>query len=248
MTVTETTTVAGLPWVEVNLPGLRQILVQKGVDRVLLEAVTNALDTDGFEVSIEIQSLGERRYRFVVTDDDPNGFADLRDSYMLFARSKRRGEHLKSGRFGAGEKELLSVCFENGEVALISTKGCIRWDAEGRHEDSSTKTSVGTVLEATFVARKKDIAGFVKLMRQLIVREGRRVSFVYDGEQIDIPSRRPLFSFEEPLPSVMEDEQTGSLRHCTKRCVVAAYEVLEGEKPYLFELGIPVVRASGTST
>lgn len=55
-----------------------------------------------------------------------------------------------------------------------------------------------------------------------------------------LPSRAPLRSFEAPLPTEVADDE-GVLRKRTAKTRVEVYQVLLGETPSLYEMGLPVV-------
>lgn len=55
-----------------------------------------------------------------VTDDSPEGFADLTHAYTLFAESAKKGDPLKRGPFNLGEKLVLAI---SDTVQIATTTG-----------------------------------------------------------------------------------------------------------------------------
>jgi hypothetical protein len=65
-----------------------------------------------------------------VTDDDPDGFADLRDAYTLFAESRKKDNAEQRGRFNVGDKLVLATA---RSATISTTTGTMVFDPEGRH-------------------------------------------------------------------------------------------------------------------
>src|SRR5437879_1725459 len=75
-------------------------------------------------------SLRRNKARLIVEDDAPEGFKDLSHAFTLFADSTKKRNPEQRGRFNLGEKLVLAI---SDEVTIRTTKGGIRFDAEGRH-------------------------------------------------------------------------------------------------------------------
>ena len=225
-------------WLEIDIKGFAQILRNKGIARIALEPISNAFDTDATEITVTFtQSNGMAQ--LTVTDDDPNGFADLRDAYMLFAPSNRREDPTKRGRFGQGEKELIAVCFDGGFINVCSTTGTISFDKQGRSK-SRVKTQAGTVLHAEFRCNKTQAAEFAELVRSLIVPDGVKLTF--NGEVLQRPA--PINVVRETLPTKIVDDE-GNLADTRRQTDIELYEPAPGETAYIYELGVPVVEHDG---
>ena len=74
---------------DIDLKGYRQTLQNKGKPRILIEGLSNAFDTKSTVVVVTF-SQKDGWADLVIKDNDPDGFANLRDAYTLFAASNRR--------------------------------------------------------------------------------------------------------------------------------------------------------------
>src|SRR5213082_4080795 len=118
-------------WFEVDRQGLAQILERKGKEFVLFELIQNGWDEPGVtKVSVSLEYRGRNKARLVVEDDAPEGFKDLSHAFTLFADSAKKTNPEQRGRFNVGEKLVVAI---SDEVKICTTRGSIRFDAEGRH-------------------------------------------------------------------------------------------------------------------
>jgi hypothetical protein len=238
MATNNTSSTRGEPWIEIDIKGFAQILRNKGIARIALEPISNAFDTEATEITV-LFNQHDRWASLTVTDDDPNGFADLRDAYMLFAPSQRREDPTKRGRFGQGEKELIAICADGGCVEVQSTTGTISFEENGR-TSSKRKTEAGTKLIAHFKCNKAQAAEFESLVRSLIIPEG--VKLVFNGDIIDRPT--PVKVVRETLATKIVDDE-GNLADTRRQTDVELYEPASGEAALIYELGVPVVEHDG---
>jgi hypothetical protein len=226
------------PWLEIDLKGFAQILSNKGLPRVLLEPISNAFDTKANVIEVFFEQK-DGRALLEVTDDDPEGFADLRDAYTLFAPSKRRDDPTKRGRFGQGDKELIAICANGGFVTVRSTTGTIRFEQSGRSK-TREKSDSGTWLCAGFKCNQAQAKEFAQLVQTLIVPDGIKLTF--NGQVILRPE--PVKMVKETLPTVIADGE-GNLSQTRRQTTIELFEPTPGETPYLYELGVPVVDHDG---
>ena len=79
-------------WFEVDRQGLGQLLAGRKKAFALFELFQNAWDQPGTtEVHASLTPIENRPFaKLVVTDDDPNGFADLADAFTLFRHTSKR--------------------------------------------------------------------------------------------------------------------------------------------------------------
>jgi hypothetical protein len=99
-------------WVDVDMDGLRKILERRGKELAVYELVQNAWDENVTKVEVTITRPENGRSELVVTDDSPEGFRDLTDSYTMFAESYKKADPDKRGAFNLGEKYVLALCDE----------------------------------------------------------------------------------------------------------------------------------------
>lgn len=220
-------------WFEVDKAGLAQLLERKGRAFVVTELIQNAWDQNVTEVHITLEPIpGRRAARLIVTDDDPNGFADLSHAFTLFASSTKKTDPTKRGRFNLGEKLVLAMC---DEAEITSTTGTVRFDREGRHT-SRAKRLCGSEFKAVVRMTRDDIVEVASCVRFLIPPAS--VATWFNG--IVIPQRTPITEFEATLETEIADDE-GQLRRRHRKSTVRVYEPLSGETPSIYEMGIPVV-------
>ena len=63
-----------------------------------------------------------------VIDDDPDGFADLRDAYTLFAESRKKANAEQRSRFNLGEKLVLALA---KSAVVETTTGSVEFTENG---------------------------------------------------------------------------------------------------------------------
>ena len=164
-------------------------------------------------------------------DNAPNGYRDLTNAHTMFAKSYKKQDPTKRGRFNVGEKLVLALC---DEARITSTTGTVMFDRDRTRRTTSTKTKAGsefvgelqlTLIEWETVSKKV----------QLLIPP---ITTVYNAK--DIPSRKPVKTFEVRLPTEIADE-SGIMRSKQRKTEVRLYKVLAGETSMLYERGIPVV-------
>ena len=232
-------------WFDVSRKGLAKLIERRGGGTgwgsegggkiaLLLELIGNALDADGVtrvEVVLEPEE-GVPHATVLVSDDAPDGFADLTHAWTLFAESNRKAYATKRGRFNLGEKLVLALCVE---ASIISTKGAVMFDARGR-SSMKARRERGTEFQGIARITRAELAEIKEGLRRIIAPPG--VTIFVNGEAL--PPRLPIKSFEATLATEIADEE-GVLRRSTRKTTVHVYEPLLGEPPMLHELGMPVV-------
>ena len=123
-------------WIEVDLDGFGQLMAARPKVALVHDLLQNVFDEDATTAVVTLEPSPRRgRAYLTVTDDCPNGFADLRDAYTLYKSSKKKADPTKRGRFNEGEKFVLSQCDEASilcrRVSVFqSTATC--WKVESR--------------------------------------------------------------------------------------------------------------------
>jgi hypothetical protein len=220
-------------WFKVSTKGLREQLAGHHKGFVISELVQNAWDQNVSRVDIRLEAVpGQPKAWIVVTDDDPDGFADLRHTYTLFEESAKKGDPEKRGRFNIGEKKVLVLCHE---ATITSTKGTIRFDKDGRHA-SRKRTERGSEFRGLMPLTPKERDEIAQTVRALLPPAG--IVTTFNGEMLE--PRTPITTIEATLPTVTSDAD-GVLRQTRRKTYIHIYEPVEGETPSLYELGIPVV-------
>ena len=224
---------------DIDMKGYRQTLDNKGKPRILLEGPANAFDADASVVIVDF-SQENGWAELTVVDNDPDGFTDLRDAFTLFAASKRREDVKKRGRFGQGEKELIALCTDGGTLTVTSTKGYVAFHQNGREEGDDNKTQAGTELSCRLKFNQKQAAEYLKLVGYIIPPED--VVFKLNGIVITRPT--PVRVANDTLDTVYWDEE-GVMHDTARKTEVEIFTPGPGEKPHIFELGMPVVEHPG---
>lgn len=220
---------------DVDPVGLAKLLEQKGKGFAVVELVSNAWDTKATRVEVTLTPQpGRPLARLVVRDDDPDGFADLRHAYTLFAESRRKADPTARGRFNLGEKLVIVLC-QSCEIA--STKGTLTFDETGRHQ-ASYGTERGSQFSGLMRMTREELDDALRLLSRLIPPEG--VEFVVNGEVV--PRRIPLKTFTVALPTVLADAD-GNLRPTERKTTIDVYRPMPGARAAIYELGVPVVES-----
>ena len=222
-------------WFEVDRAGLAQILKRKGIEFAIFELVQNAWDERAVtQVDVKLQADGQRgRCTLEVRDDAPDGFANLRHAYTLFAESAKKANAEQRGRFNLGEKLVLSLC---DWASIMTTTGTVVFGQNGRSIKQSHKTAFGSLFEACIRMTQKEMAQVEQAVKRLIAPAG--INTTFNG--VALEARVPAYQFEASLPTEIADEE-GALRKAWRKCVVNCYPVRDGETASIYEMGIPVV-------
>ena len=225
-------------WYEADKRGLEKIARRRGLTYVLFELLQNAWDTVAKEVKVTFEPVeGRPLCDVTVADDDPDGFLDLSHAWTLFAESLKKGEPEKRGRFNFGEKLVLAVC-ESAEI--VSTKGHVRFDDEGRH-GGRRRTERGSVFRGRVKMTREELTEVLAAAHRLIPPAG--VVTHINGELL--PTRAPIRDFECVLQTDVANEE-GYLISRQRKTRVEVYEACllredEGQPAgWLYEMGIPV--------
>jgi hypothetical protein len=224
-------------WFEVDRAGLRQLLAHRGPEFALFELIQNCWDEPGVtHVEVAVQAMPGRRGTAVVsvTDDAPNGFADLTHAWTLYAPSAKKANPEQRGRFNQGDKLVLALA---EEAQIITTSGSVAFDAAGRHH-GRRKRDVGSQVQVVLRLSRDEQARMVDACQRLLAPA--HIATTVNGQALR--PRTPLAngSWRATLPTVQADE-AGYLRRTRRQTTVTLYEPRDGETPTLYELGIPVV-------
>jgi hypothetical protein len=221
-------------WLKVDMKGLAQLCDGMGPKIwILREMMQNVFDEPDVTVCVVTLVHHSRGLaKLVVRDDAPEGFADLRLAYTMYAKTPKRKRADASGIFTIGEKMVLSQC---KEARITTTKGSVIFDADGNRRTGRKRTEAGSVFEALVRMTKEDIEACEQVF-SFIPPVHIRTS--YNGEEVEC--RDPIRVVEGvKLPTVFEHED-GNLRRTQRNTTVEVYEPESDETPTLYELGLPV--------
>lgn len=223
-------------WFEVSKKGLGELLGNKCKSFVLFELIQNAWDENVSEVFISVNPVpGKSLVEVIVKDDSPDGFADLRDAFTLFAPSKKKADPEKRGRFNLGEKMVLSLC---DEAAIKSTKGSVHFGSNGHRSQSSSSRKAGSEFRGMVRMTRTELELALKKFKTIIPPEGVKTMLEVENASFNLTRPKPVCTFEASLPTeVVNDE--GVMCRTIRKTKVEVFEPI-GEAG-IYELGIPVL-------
>jgi hypothetical protein len=219
---------------EVDRQGLRKLLERRGKVFALYEIIQNAWDQRVNRVSVTFtKPPGSRTAILSVADDDPEGFADIRHAYTLFAESTKKNNPRQRGRFNIGEKLVIALCEES---RIITTTGAVEFKGDTRRT-LRRRTEKGSIFEGTIRITNEEYEECCKSIKKLLPPKG--ISTYFNDELLS--RRDPIVTITGvSLPTERADLE-GYLRPMVRQTEVHVYEPEPGETGMLYELGIPVV-------
>lgn len=220
-------------WFSVDKEGLGRLLQKRGKSFAIFELIQNAWDTNAREAEIVLEKLPGRPFALLrVSDDDPEGFANIAHAYTLFADSVKKDDPTKRGRFNFGEKLVLALC---KEALIKTTKGTVTFYEDGRRIKSRDKTESGSICEFIIRMTQAEYDECCTDVHRLIPP----IPTTFNGVPLTHPE--PLCSFVVKLPTVKSDDE-GNLSRTVRKTTVEIYERWgDGEAACIYEMGIPVV-------
>lgn len=222
-------------WFEVDKEGLSKLVERRGKAFVLHELLQNAWDCRSTTmVDVRLEAVPSKPYaRLVVTDDHPDGFADLAHAYTLFAESEKKSDVKRRGRFNLGEKLVLALC---ESARITSTKGTVIFDEHGRSR-SSHKRHSGTEFSALVRMTRGELEEVLAEVSKVIPPDN--VVTIVNGTEI--ARRRPAKVLTEVFLQTEVADASGTLRRKYVDTMVEIYVLRQGEKAMLYEMGIGVM-------
>jgi hypothetical protein len=112
------------------------------------------------------------------------------------------------------------------------------FQADGTRKQTDVSTDVGTVFEGVLEMTEEEWAEVGRQVQMLIPL----ILTMYNGAEIS--PRQPLRTFQDTLPTEIANHR-GVLTPRQRKTEVRVYEPLKGEKPTIYERGIPVVEMEG---
>lgn len=223
-----------VPWFPVDKEGLRKTQEGQHKSFVIRELLQNAWDQDVKEVTVELTGSDTRGYStIIVEDDDPNGFADIAHAYTFFAESEKKNDPEKRGRFNIGEKLTLSLC-KNAEIETVGRT--VTFSEKSGRRTKKNNRKIGSRFYGTIKINKEEREDILRKVHHLIPPTS--VTTVVNGDTLR--HREPLTTFSCSMPTIIANEEGIPVK--TKRVTeIEVYRTLYNEKPFIYEMGIPVV-------
>lgn len=223
---------ANKPWLTVDRKGLKELVAGRPAWYAVAELLQNAWDEDSTEVHVTLEKVAGRPAAcLTVTDDNPEGFKDITHAFTLFARSDKRSNPTKRGRFNLGEKLVLARCLR---AEITTTKGTIVFHPNGTRSHKRKKLDKGTTFYGDIRMNQVEYDEACAAVSML----QPPIPTYFNGELFK--ARPVLKSFEASLNTLISDNE-GVLRTTTRKTDVHIYAVAENEVAHIYELGIPVV-------
>lgn len=214
-------------WFEIDKNGLKTLQSRKPKTFIIRELIQNAWDEDVTKCHIDTE-YHRGTATLSVDDNSPIGFRDLKDAYTFFSPCYKRPDPTKRGRFNAGEKQAFSVCTS---ATIITTKGTIVFDKDGRHRKKVSK-EVGTLVIVKVRMTKKEYEEIIQYTRLLIPPLGTQVFL--NGKEL--PKKKPIREASAKLQT--EYLKGEKFIKTARNTCIELYEPEDGA--YLYEMGIPV--------
>lgn len=213
-------------WFEISDAGWRRVTSARPLGRLILEAVQNAFDAGAANVDVTLSND-----QILVEDDALAGVVDERMVYTIFMSGKEdRPDH--RGRFGRGLKELIAS-MRSAEVNTVGTR--VVFDSSGR------RSEVGERRRGTLLTLRREFADselvHARTMLGLCIPP-RGTQLTLDEQPIPAPDLMLTLPSCELETVIVED---GVERACWRSTTVSLYLPPEGQQPYLFEMGLPIM-------
>jgi hypothetical protein len=217
-------------WVDTDLAGLRK---NSSLAKVISEMLQNALDTDAGTITLNITPDGRGLGKVIVTDDDPNGYVNLRDAYTLFAPSTKGADDTKRGIFNVGEKEFLAFCVEG---QIVTTSGTVVFHKDRTRTTGRRKIPVGSLHDFTMRMGRDDQAAMIARLREVILDGKASVSV----NGVELPVRPALLETSIELPLMVASKDDPYRFTVRPKATRITLHEAAGGGPTLHVLGMPV--------
>jgi hypothetical protein len=216
----------------VDITNMRKIHGARDKIFIVREMVQNAWDEDITRVDITLTPPDENGHSIIrVTDDSPHGWLTLEHAYTLYAESAKKDDPTKRGRFNEGEKNVICLAIE---ASITTVSGQVCFDRERGRWAGDKRRKRGSEFYMKFELTQKEYDSICRKTRQLI--PPKDVVTTFNGQEIAY--RAPAFIFDTRLRTPKDG------RNEPRKTEVRLYDVLHGEQPMIYEMGIPVVELS----
>lgn len=219
-------------WFEVDRDGLKQLMDGKPKHWIVRELVSNCFDEEITQCIVKVEwGMDHAGWATIIVQDDaPQGFKRISDAFTLFGDTEKRSNPDVRGRFNMGDKMVIALA---GFAEIVTTKGTVTFNGEGRRESRARKRFAGSLITLVVRMTSDEAAEMIQQAKQYIVPSG--VSYVVNGTVI--PFRQPEHLIELTLPTVLQIDN--AMRPTARKTAVTLYRAWL-RPGILYEMGIPV--------
>lgn len=224
-------------WFGADKAGLGQMNEHRPKSFIVKELVQNVRDEAGVTIcKLDIEPVPGKAFVQVTCEDDaPEGFYDIGHAYTLFAKTRKRKDPTKAGRFNMGDKQVLSLA---KQATIMTTTGTVVFHEDGtREEKTRTKREAGSIFTAILPMTRDEIAECIEVAKTILMPQ--QIQYLVNGEEVE-PRMPDDVLHEVTLQTEFENEE-GQYRQTRRKTFIEVYEPLQGEEPSIYELGIPIM-------
>ena len=222
-------------WFDVSREGLRAQMSARPKYHILFDLIQNVWDeiSSGATICrITFGHVGRNRCRLIVEDNSPIGVRNPTDIWTMFAPSYKKDNPTQRGCFNIGEKLGLAWCYE---ATIATTTASVTFLPNGKKKvNRHRKRKEGTVVEFELTFSKDDFDEVESMVDMLLVPP--EIETIYNDRKLE--PRIPLKIAEGVM---LKTVQGDGLTPTKRKTDIHVHEPREGETPYLYEMGIPVV-------
>jgi hypothetical protein len=225
---------------EIDVKGLAELEGGRPPHRLAFEPVANVFDEyRGYGdaerrkptyCAVTLRHSSNPRGVYLTVADDGAGFADERDIWTFFGTTSKRSAAGVSGRFNAGDKQLLAL----GRSGVVKTNKTTVEFANSERKVTRHRESVvdGTIVEVLMPWSLDDLKSVREQICRVIPPEG--LTYTVDGATVNRPIMKATVSVTLPTVALID----GVVRPTQRKSQVSVLAA-NGE-PMLCELGMPI--------
>lgn len=218
---------------KVDVKGLRQLQSGKPKWYIIRELLQNAMDEEISLCTIYMRYEYGKAH-ITVEDDSSIGFSSLSDSYTLYAETYKRHDVKKRGRFNFGEKQC--ICLAD-YARIISTTGGVEFEVlKGKRNTLRKKREKGSEVYMVVRMSRQEYSECRDYCLDILVPKNIKVITSVDGEETELPYRKPYKTFTAKLQT--ELKEAGSMRLVSRETEVHIHK--SNAWKYIYEMGIPI--------
>ena len=228
---------------EVNTVGLREIMGGVEAYRHSTELVANVFDeargygSKGKKPTFCKVTLTKdgRDPATLIVEDNGGGFKNVSDIWTFFSTTPKRSDATVSGRFNAGEKQLLATAIE--ATVLTNNHTVIFRDGKRSHTKHRDNKILGTKITATFRWNKDQFGNAVIKLMDLL--PPKNIEYIVNDVVIKLKSILSTVNVTLPTVLLQDIDGVNALRQSNRKTIVEV--VATNDTPMIYELGIPIV-------